>query len=49
MTSFDISKLVESKHQHVKTSIERLMKKGVIQEYALRTLKTETGQSRLSQ
>lgn len=43
MTSLDISELVDSEHQHVRTSIERLAKRGVIQLPPMR--KVENNQS----
>ncbi|RYZ92012.1 MAG: DNA-binding protein [Moraxellaceae bacterium] len=35
MTSFEIAELVETEHRNVKLSIERLMKKGVIQQSSM--------------
>ena len=43
MTSLEISELVNSEHQHVRTSIERLAKRGVIQLPPMR--KVENNQS----
>ena len=43
MTSLDISELVDSEHPHVRTSIERLAKRGVIQLPPMR--KVENNQS----
>ena len=43
MTSLEISELVDSEHPHVRTSIERLAKRGVIQLPLMR--KVENNQS----
>lgn len=44
MTSREIAELVGSRHGHVKTSIERLIAKEVIQQAALRQVKNHLGQ-----
>lgn len=45
MSSREIADLVESRHDHVKTSIERLYKSGVIQRPPMRDVKNDKGQT----
>lgn len=44
MTSQEIADLLGSQHSHLKISIERLMDRGVIQDVALRQLRSDSGQ-----
>lgn len=43
MTSQEISDLIGSQHSHLKTSIERLMDRGVIRDVALRDVRSDSG------